>query len=125
MGIHAIPVGSILATSLLGLGGIRLNLAVAEVVVAKGLLVAVVLGILKGMPPPAALCAEGQTFAVKFGEGLQARHIDRYGKIAVADGERVERVDLLQVGVVSLQKGYAVNLFGCGAAGQKEDGCEE
>ena len=88
VGILAIPFRGIALTAfLIELRGIKLGVAVAEIIGFQGFLRAQVLRIGKTVPPPVAHGAQGHAVGIHAGEGLQSCGIHSHGKASVAHSQ--------------------------------------
>ena len=101
MRIRPVPVGSILGTSGLRLGGVQLPMAMSEVIQLVRLLYAVLLRIVEAVPAPFALRSQGNTVAIVFREGLQTGDVRSKSKATVAHAQRGQGVYSCYYRVVS------------------------
>ena len=119
VGVDAVPVGGILPATLADLAGVQLLMAPAEIIRKQGLLELQLIGIGERVPAPLGLRPEGNALAVALREGLQAGHVGREGEAAVTDGQRCERVQRGDVGVVASHQRRTVDLAAA-ARGQRQ-----
>ena len=76
------------------------------------------------MPTPVAHRAQGNALCILLGEGLQSRRVDGERKMAVAHGERRQRVHTGDVRIVARDHLLAVDVLSAKHADPNDDGGE-
>src|SRR5450759_4497562 len=61
------------------------------------------------VPAPVGQCAERRCLRERFGKSLQARRVNGEGKFAVADGQRIAGIELMQRDIVPRHERMTVN----------------
>ena len=114
MRVHTEVLGSGYIAGRVALGslilhGVDFRVAVSEVHGLVGILGCQAFGVFELMPAPVGHGGQGNTTPVLKRERLHARYVDRSGEMAVAHGERSQRVGFGDDGVVARDNGLAIN----------------